>query len=68
MKLMEIKTYEVLPGTSIKEAVKEAIDISKENNCAVHFSFNGIKLKVYKFDTIQEVIEYYHKKIKEKSG
>ena len=64
MNLIEIKTYEVLAGTSINEIAKEAIVIAQTNNCIVRFEFNRKDIIVYPFDSEMDICNKYYKIIK----
>jgi len=58
--LKEIKTFEVLAGTAIEEAVREALSVAKRNACVVRFRFNGVDMEVCWFDEVEEkVAEYF---------
>ena len=59
--LIEIKHFNVLAGTDIKDAVIEAIRIAEEFNCLVKFDFNGVKMEIYNFSEFMEEVNYYHK-------
>ena len=61
--LIEIKTFNVLAGTDIREAVKEAIIIAIHYDCIVEFDFNSAKMRVYDFDTEQELADSYYRQI-----
>jgi hypothetical protein len=61
--LIEIKYFEVLAGTTIKDAVGETLTIAKENDCVVKFDFNGVEMTVYKWDNLEDVINYYYKEL-----
>jgi hypothetical protein len=62
--LTEIKEFQVLAGTDIKEAIEEAIKIATENNCIVRFYANSIEMIIYDFSDIKENIDYYGKRLK----
>ena len=64
--LIEIKEYEVLVGTSIEDACNECLSMAKENHCIVKTSFNDISLRIYWFETKEEIYNEYIKKFKEK--
>jgi hypothetical protein len=57
--LIEIKDFDILPGTSIREAIKEATRIADYNQCVIRFNFNGIEIKVYDFSDIEDLVDYY---------
>jgi len=60
--LKEIKTFEVLAGTAIEEAVQEALSVAKRNACVVRFRFNGVDMEIDADDTLGgKVAEYYDK-------
>jgi hypothetical protein len=63
--MIEIKEFEVLAGTSIREAVKEAIKIANDSNCVVRFNFNEIEIKIYDFSNINDKVGYYYRRLKE---
>jgi len=62
----EVKEYEVLPGTTIKEAATEALRIATLYDCIVKFDFNDIKLRVSNCNDIDEIVSYYYKGLSEK--
>jgi hypothetical protein len=64
--LYEIKDYDVLAGTSIKDAIKEALEKAISENCIVRFDFNGVVMKVYDFDNIILLVDYYNRRLREK--
>lgn len=49
-----------IAGGSIFKAAQDAINIAINAKCAVHFTFNGVKLTVAHFTTIEEVVEIYN--------
>lgn len=65
MNYTPIQYIEILAGTDIKNAIKEAIDLAYSNRCIVKFNFNGIEMKIYYFSTVDEKHEHYLKQIKE---
>jgi len=65
--LTEIKDFDVLAGTDIKTAVKEAISIAEHYECVVRFSFNGIEIKVYDFSNPKDYVDYYYRRLKDKN-
>lgn len=62
----EIKDFDVIAGTDIKEAVKEAISIAERYECVVRFNFNGVEMKIYEFSNVKEEAEYYGRRLREK--
>jgi hypothetical protein len=62
--LTEIKDFDVLAGTEIKEAVKEAIVVANHNGCIVKFMFNSVQMEIYYFSNLEEKIDYYYKKLR----
>lgn len=64
----EIKDYNVLAGTSIKEAVVEAINLAEMNSCIVRFNFNDIEMKIYDFSNVENEVNYYYCKLNHKLG
>ena len=62
----EIKDFDVLAGTDIKQAVTEARKIAEMNDCIVRFDFNGITMKIYDFTNIEDEVNYYHHRLGEK--
>jgi hypothetical protein len=63
--LTEIKDYDVLAGTDIREAVEEAIKLTELNKCVVRFDFNGVEMKVYHFSEVKNLVDYYYRRLKE---
>ena len=56
-------SFDFLKGTTIDEAVSEALEFSCRNNCLVDFNFNGIPMSVCQLSGIdlEEAIEFYKK-------
>lgn len=59
----EIKDFDVLPGTDIREAVKEAIDLADCYQCVIRFYFNDVEMKIYDFSVINDMADYYHRRL-----
>jgi hypothetical protein len=55
------RVYTVAPGTPFNKAVKEAMLISRENNCIVTFTFNGIEVWIFKDSTLSFTSKQYEK-------
>jgi len=64
--LTEIKIFDVLAGTDIKDAIEEAIIIAETKKCVVEFDFNGVRMKIYDFSDRQMMIDYYGRRLKER--
>jgi len=64
--LTEIKRFDALPGSDINEVTKEAREIAIKNNCIVEFDFNGVLMRVYYFSSIEEEVNYYGRRLREK--
>jgi hypothetical protein len=62
--LIEIKYFEALAGSTIKNTLVDAMIIARRDNCAVKFDFNSIKMEVSKYDTLDDRINYYYKNLK----
>ncbi len=62
--LIEIKYFEVLAGSTIKNTVVEAMLIARRDNCVIKFDFNSVKMSVSKYDTLDDRINYYYKNLK----
>jgi hypothetical protein len=65
MIMQEIKDFDILAGTSINEAIKEARRIASINNCCVRFDFNSVEMKIYGFEEIKDMVDYYYRRLKE---
>lgn len=63
MRATEVKTYEFLAGTDIREAISEAIEIAKKEGCIVNFKFNGVDMRIFSGSDIDEEIKHYYKKL-----
>lgn len=50
------------PGDSIEEAAESACRMAKTLDVAIEFQFNGESLRVWHFNTPDQVIEDYHAK------
>lgn len=48
---------EIMPGTTIEEAAREAIELSKQYHCPVSFCFNGVDMTVNYEDNPERVVE-----------
>jgi hypothetical protein len=62
----EIKDFDVLAGTDIKDAVIEAIKIADRDNCCVRFDFNSVEMKIYCFSDKKDMVDYYYRRLEEK--
>ena len=47
---------EILPGTTIEEAARETIELSKRYHCLVSFCFNGVEMAVNYEDNPERVV------------
>lgn len=47
-------------GTTITEAVDQAIHIAERIDRPVHFNFNDIRLKVTKDSIVKDIVEQYY--------
>lgn len=59
--LWEIKEFNVLAGTSIEEAIKEALEIANCIDCIVKFNFNNVEMIIYNWSDLEGEIEYYRR-------
>ena len=59
----EVKYIEIVAGTEIQEAVREAIKLAKRENVIVKFNFNGVELSVTQHDDVEELVDYYHRQL-----
>ena len=57
---IEIKNFNVLCGTSIRDAVKEGLEIAKKYECIVAFEFNEWKATIWDISTEDELINSYN--------
>ena len=68
MTLIEIKTYEVIQGTTIEEAIEEAIKIAKQDKCIVQFEFDEIVMIVHPSSTKEELLNFYQKEFERRNS
>ena len=52
--IKEIKYFEVLMGSDLISAAKEAIDYARENYCTIELKFNGFPIRFYSTDYYEE--------------
>jgi hypothetical protein len=62
---IEIKDFKVLAGTDIRKAIKEAIDLADYHQCIIRFYFNDVEMEIYKFSVINDMVDYYYRRLKE---
>ena len=65
--IIPITHVKVMPGTTLEDAIEEAIHLAKERHCIVSFKFNGIEIEVdeYKDDTDIEILtKIYRRKLR----
>jgi hypothetical protein len=58
---IEIKNFNVLCGTSIRDAVKEGVEITNKYECIVTFVFNGCPFRIYNFDDEDKLVDLYYR-------
>lgn len=61
--MIEIKRFEILPGSNINRIAEYSIEIAKEFDCLVEFKFNDVLLRAYSFSTPEELTNYYYRKL-----
>ena len=64
-----IVNVEVLAGTQLEDAIKEASELARYLNVAyVSFSFNGVEMSISKWPDVEKIVKEYRQVIKEGSG
>jgi len=64
-RLIEIKTFKVIAGTYIEEAIQEAQLICRKESCLVRFRFNGVDLEIDASDDVESLVAEYEHKLQE---
>jgi len=49
--LLEIKEFEVLVGTDVRQVIEEALIIARNKRCIVNFNFNGWHARIFSFES-----------------
>ena len=67
--LVLIQRFECLAGTTIQSAIREAWEIVNRPGAetSVVFDFNGIDVSVYRYQSVEDIEEEFHRNIKKKS-
>ncbi len=64
MKKAIVLKVEILAGTHIEEAIKEAKKLAEKLEVGIEFDFNGVSMVVYSWSDIEKKIEEYHSELK----
>jgi len=62
--LEEVKTFRVIAGTNIEDAIREARLVCERNSCIVEFSFNGVDMEIHAFDNVKDRVAEYRRELK----
>lgn len=64
-----IISVEILAGTQLEDAIKEASELARRLNVAyISFNFNGIEISVSKWPNVEKIVGEYRDEIKKRSG
>ena len=64
----EVKTYEALPGSDIRESIKELLQICKDKRCNIKINCNSVDLEIYEGSSVEQIMSIYLRKQEERSS
>ena len=62
--LIEIKQFESMAGSEIRQCIEEAKVIAKNNHCFVRFEFNDVLIDIYWESDVKEEVDRYFREIR----